>query len=401
MKIAHAAGSYPQIYANLRGCHRAGSRAGWRQPGRVVSLLVAMLLMTACRTANPAAIVTAVASPTIQPSPVIVLPTSTPAPTPTPSPTPRPPLKQLTSGGCCVQPSWSPDSKQVWILDKPSADAPPGTYAVNIDEPMKLPFRVLDLVGLYSRDLSLVAYPDGRDTIVERLKTGERWTIPNQGQAVVFSPDAKRIAWEIEESNADQPFDQRRAQIYLARFDGEDPVLVATVYGGGLVDWIDDQRILFSGRPSLDVRERTLVALDITHNVAIDLVTAERIGGIAISPGGSWLVYFITFDEDASRNGIWIQRTEDGSGARRLDFWGAYQWRDDSRLLYIPVRASGSEPFVIWEYDPATGASRPVTDPGTALIEIANGDWRVSPDGRYVVYLNNADRNLWLVELEK
>ena len=255
-------------------------------------------------------------------------------------------MKQLTSGGCCVQPSWSPDSKQVWILDKPSADAPPGTYAVNIDKPMKLPFRVLDLVGLYSRDLSLVAYPDGRDTIVERLKTGERWTIPNQGQAVVFSPDAKRVAWEIEESNADKPFDQRRAQIYLARFDGEDPVLVTTVYGGGLVDWIDDQRILFSGRPSLDVRERTLVALDITHNVAIDLVKAERIGGIAISPGGSWLAYFITFDEDASRNGIWIERT-DGSGAHRLDVWGAYQWRDDSRLLYIPVRASASAPFVI------------------------------------------------------
>ena len=245
-----------------------------------------------------------------------------------------------------------------------------------------------------------MAYPDGRDTIVERLKTGERWTNPYQGQAVVFSPDAKRIAWEIEESNADKPFDQRRAQIYLARFDGEDPVLVTTVYGGGLVDWIDDQRTLFSGRPSLDVRERTLVALDITHNVAIDLVKAERIGGIAISPGGSWLAYFITFDEDASRNGIWIERT-DGSGAHRLDVWGAYQWRDDSRLLYIPVRASASAPFVIWEYDPAKGASRPVTDPGTALIEIANGDWRVSPDGRYVVYLNNADRNLWLVELEK
>ena len=401
MKITHAAGFYPRIYANLRGCHRAGSRAGWwRRRGRVVSLLVAMLLMPACRISDPAPIVTAVASPTVQSTVAGVLPTFTPAPTPTPSPTPRPPLKQLTSGGCCVQPSWSPDSKQVWFLDKPSADAPPGTYAVNIDEPMKPPFRVLDLVGLYSRDLSLVAYPEGRDTMVERLKTGERWTIPNQGQAVVFSPDAKRIAWEIEESNADKPFDERRAQIYLARFDGEDPVLVTTVYGGGLVGWIDDQRILFSGRPSLDVRERTLVALDITHNVASDLVKAERLGGIAVSPGGSWLAYFITFDEDASRNGIWIERT-DGSGAHRLDVWGAYQWRDDSRLLYIPVRASASEPFVIGEYDTAKGTSRPVTDPATAPIEIANGDWRVSPDGRYVVYLNDADRNLWLVELEK
>jgi len=29
----------------------------------------------------------------------------------------------------------------------------------------------------------------------------------------------------------------------------------------------------------------------------------------------------------------------------------------------------------------------------------ANGDWRVSPDGRYVVYVNSEDRNLCLVEL--
>jgi Tol biopolymer transport system component len=32
-------------------------------------------------------------------------------------------------------------------------------------------------------------------------------------------------------------------------------------------------------------------------------------------------------------------------------------------------------------------------------LNILNGDWRVSPDGRYVVFVNSADRNLWLLEL--
>ena len=54
---------------------------------------------------------------------------------------------------------------------------------------------------------------------------------------------------------------------------------------------------------------------------------------------------------------------------------------------------------MIHEYDTATGQSRPVTDPASARLQIANGDWRVSPDGRYVVYVNSEDRNLWLVEL--
>jgi Tol biopolymer transport system component len=119
---------------------------------------------------------------------------------------------------------------------------------------------------------------------------------------------------------------------------------------------------------------------------------------VTASPGGTWLAYFISFDEQAERNGVWVQRT-DGSDARRLDFWGGYQWRDDSRLLYIPVRESPGEPFVIHEHDTSTGQSRPVTDPATAPIQIANGDWKVSPDGRYVVYVNRLDRNLWLVEL--
>jgi len=350
-------------------------------------------MLGACSARGPGpAVVTLVATPTSDP----VSATAVPTDTPTPSPTPVPPIKQLTAGGCCVQPSWSPDSRQVWFLDKPSPDAPTGIYAVDIDAPLVEPFRVLDLIGLYSPDLSLVAYPEGRNTIVEQLDNGERWVIPNQGQAVVFSPDARRIAWEIEEING--PYDQRRTDIYMARFNGEDPVLLATVYGGGLLGWLDDQRILFSGRPSLDVRERTLTALDLSSNIAVDLVTAERFGGIAMSPGGEWVAYFTPFNEGVARNSIWIQRT-DGSDARPMDFWGAYQWRDDARLLYIPTRESPDVPFVIYEYDTATDQSRPLTDPAATPIEIANGDWKVSPDGRYVVFVNSVDRNLWLVEL--
>jgi len=366
------------------------------RPTRFFSVVfpVLLLLIAACDARQPEPIVvTVVATPTADPAPIVIAPTDTPAP----SPTPKPPIRQLTTGGCCVQPFWSPDSKQVRFIDKPSPDVPVGVYAVNVGEPPGEPFLALDLIGLYSNDLRLIAYPEGRDTIVEQLDSGERWVIPNQGQAVVFSPEGRRVAWEIED--IDGPFDQRRSDIYLARYTGEDPVRVTTVYGGGLHGWLDERRILFSGRPSLDVRERTLTALDLTTNVAVDLVTAERIAGVAASPDGEWVAYFISFNEDPERNGIWVQRT-DGSDARRLDFWGAYQWRDDARLLYILMRQSPDVPFVIWEYDTTSGQSRPVTDPATAPLQIANGDWKVSPDGRYVVYVNSADRNLWLVELE-
>jgi hypothetical protein len=110
------------------------------------------------------------------------------------------------------------------------------------------------------------------------------------------------------------------------------------------------------------------------------------------------VAYYITFDTDTSRSGIWVQRT-DGSGARKLDLWGAYQWRDESHLLAIPMRKPGETAFEVWEVDAASGASRKLTDAATTPLLILNGDWRVSPDGRYVVYVSSADRNLWLLGL--
>jgi Tol biopolymer transport system component len=358
---------------------------------------VILLLFSAACASNapaPAATIESVTTPTVVAFPT-EQPTNTPMPTPTITPTPTPVLRQLTTGGCCVMPSWSPDSKQVLFVDKPSAQTEAGVYGVEIDQPGEP--NPIGPVALYSPDRTLAAYPVDVRTVVEKLSTGDRWVIPNNGQAVEFSPDGRRVAWEIEAISG--PYDERQTDIFMANYDGTDAVKVARVYGGGLVGWLPrGLSMLFLGRPSLSTRERTLTALDLRTNEAIDLVTAERIGGVSISPGGSWLSYFISFNEDDERNGIWVQRT-DGSGARRLEMWGAYQWRDDSRLLAIPARTSPDQAFEIWEVDAATGEKKQLTDAAMTPLNILNGDWRVSPDGRYVVFVNSADRNLWLLEL--
>jgi hypothetical protein len=257
--------------------------------------------------------------------------------------------------------------------------------------------QVAGQVGVYSPDRSLVAYPVDVRTVVEQLSTGDRWVIPNNGQAVEFSPDSRRVAWEIEAISG--PYDQRQNEIFMANFDGTDAVKVARVYGGGLVGWLPNGlNMLFLGRPSLSTRERTLTALDLRTNEAIDLVTAERIGAVSISRDGTWVAYYISFNDDPVRNGIWVQRT-DGSGARKLDVWGAYQWRDDSHLLVIPARSAPDQAFELWEVDAETGEQRPLTDAVVTPLNIFNGDWRVSPDGKSIVFVNSADRNLWLLEL--
>jgi Tol biopolymer transport system component len=146
------------------------------------------------------------------------------------------------------------------------------------------------------------------------------------------------------------------------------------------------------------VREQTLSVLDPATQASVNLVTAERISGMNVSNDGTWITYYITFDADKSRNGIWIQHP-DGSQPRKLEMWGAYQWRDDGRLLVIPTRASADRAFEVWEVDAATGKGRKLTDAAMTPLLIFNGDWRVSPDGRYIVYVNSVDRNLWLLTL--
>lgn len=376
------------------------------KPLYILGLLLMSGLLAACnlREVDAPQVVIVVATTTphdalpVEPD-VSLVPTETPTPEPTqtPSPTPNPPIHQLTEGGCCVQPSWSNDSQRVLFIDRPADDAVTGIYAVDIAQPLVPPMFVEELLGIFSSDFRLVAYPDGPDTFVERVSDGERWLIPNGGRPVTFSPNILNIVWQIEQQ--DGPFDQQRTDIHLARFTGEDPVFITTVYGGGFVGWLDNQRMVFLGRPSLDVRERTLTVLSLNTNVAVDLVSAERVRSIQMSPSGSWLAYYIAQDDDAARNGVWIQHS-DGSDARQLDFWGAYQWRDDSHLLYIPMRESSDVPFVIWEYDVTAATSRPLTDPSEVPIFIANGDWQVSPDGRYIVYVSSIDHNLWYVELE-
>jgi Tol biopolymer transport system component len=363
---------------------------------RTAYCVMGLILLTACASNVPAPVDTTIGSTLI---PTVVAfpterPTNTPEPTPTITPTPTPALRQLTNGGCCVMPSWSPDSQQVLFIDRPT-QAEAAVYAVQINQPQEP--QLSGPVGIYSPDRSLIAYPIDVRTVVEKISTGDRWVIPNNGQALEFSPDSRRVAWEIEAISG--PYDERQTDIFMANYDGTDAVKVARVYGGGLIGWLPrGTSMLFLGRPSLSTRDRTLTALDLRTNEAIDLVTAERISGVGISPQGSWVTYFISFDEDDERNGIWVQRT-DGSGARKLDLWGAYQWRDDSHILVIPARTSPDQGFEIWEVDAETGEKQRLTDGAVTRLNILNGDWRVSPDGQHVVFVNSVDRNLWLLEL--
>lgn len=330
-------------------------------------------------------------------------PTAIPSHTPTATSTPAPVLRQLTTGGCCVQPFWSAVAERVLFIDKPAVDAPVGLYGVSVTQPEAAPVLVSEriedsqAVGQYRVETT------ERTTTIVRLADGERWTVPAAGRNVVFSADQSRIAWTV--SDDDLPPDRQVTSVWVANVDGSAATRVAALRRGGLSGWIGEDALLVSGRESADAREQVLWALALADGSLRELARAERLRSPLLSPSGRWVVYYTTFDPDPTRNGLWLVGTGEEGAAPVLvprELFGSYQWRAcagcDETLLVIPFRPDAAY-HELWELQPATMDARPLTDPAEIQFKIANGDWRVAPDGRHVAFVESADRNVWVLTL--
>ena len=360
--------------------------------------LMALVLTVACASVRAS-------SPTVTASPVQVtdsapvptptrapIPTYTSAPAPTITPTPAPALRQLTTGGCCVQPFWAPDGSQVWFIDKPDEDGPSGVWGVDVSGGD--PRFIADRVGVYSPEGNLIAYPEGGRTYIERVG-GERWVAPSDGRAISFSPDEQLILWQAASSSAN--FDQRVVEVWVARADGSDPRRAAQLMGGGVSGWFpDNQRVLVSVREP-ERSDSSLAALNLADGSLTIIGRGARLRGGLLSPEGGWVAYQITFSGDPAQDGLWLART-DGTEARRLDVFGAYRWRSEGRLLVIPLEASSGSHRLL-EIDAVTGQVRALTDPLVTPFRVAVGDWVPSPDGNHVVFVSADDHNLWVMDL--
>lgn len=336
------------------------------------------------------------------------LPSATPTATATSTPTatPEPPQAvQLTTGGCCTQPFWSPDSQQVRFIDQPAADQPVGIWGVDVAEPLAAPQFVTARLEESTGPPRYLIETGGDATIIERRSDGERWTVPAGGRNVFISPDETRMAWAV--TNSDAPSSNQVTALWLANLDGSEAQQIATLPRGGLSGWIDDDTLLISSRESLESREQILSAYNLADGSRIELARAERLRGQVLSSSGGWLVYYVTFDPDPSKNGLWLVST-DGSESIQLadDLFGSYQWRpcpdrctpEEDRLVIVPLQIDAPMHRLL-ELAPATGDVRQLTDPAVTPFKIANGDWRISPDGRYVAFVESSDRNIWVIGL--
>jgi Tol biopolymer transport system component len=333
------------------------------------------------------------------PAPATVPAASATVPLPTATEQATASFVQLTQGGCCVQPFFSPDGTRVLYLDRPSPDAPVGIWGVATDRALAPPELFSQRLGPFSRDLSLAISLEGGHTVVERLADGQRWTVNNGGRQVSFSPDATRMVWSVQEEAGG--FDVRRSEIWLANVDGSEARRLAVRFGGGALAWFpDSQRLLVGGKAKRADPQTMLGILNLADGTIRDLIPVERLRSATLSPDGRWLAYYVAQARDSAQNGMYLLDLEAPvAQPRRLDFFGAYRWRDSGRLLYVPLQP-GAPSNALWQFDVNTGQAEQLIAPSAdSPFKIANGDWDVSPDGRRIAFLSARDRNIWLVNL--
>lgn len=301
---------------------------------------------------------------------------------------------RLTTGGCCPNPSWSPDSSWVPFLDRPEPNDPAGLYAVPANGGEII--LIVDRVGVYSKDWSRVALQDGNRTLVERWVDGMRWEIPSEGRMIRFSPSGQWVEWEIISRGIKFP-DLRQRAIWIAKSDGTQAHEVVTVNGGDFIGWIGrEDAIVVSGRLA-PYGPSGIWRISVEGGAGVLLKEIENPRDVLLSPDGSWMAFTIAFDQDSELNGLWVMRI-DGSMAKKLDIFGAYRWRSAGALLVIPLDLEALGPS-LWQVDVTSGESYQLTDPISTSLPIANNSWEPSPDGTRIVFLSSLDRNLWVLEL--
>ncbi|CAM3674599.1 hypothetical protein [Deinococcus frigens] len=299
------------------------------------------------------------------------------------------PSRAVLGGECCPGTVWTPDSGALLFLDGPPTRASTGFYQVAATGGEVT--RRFSSVAYFSPKLRWAVRPGpGEATVLERLADGKRFTLPTYGADVSWNDAETGLAYTRSDTSGN--YDRRATRVYVADAFGS-PRTVATLYGGGVSGWVDDDTLLLSGKSAPGNRDRELFTLNIRSGAKKTLRTALGFRGISLSPDGARVLYTISFDS-AARNGLWLQSTAGGSPTEMGDY-GSYRWRDAGRFVLIPLKPGGGA-HILRQYNVRANAWNTLGDLGD---QVRQGDWNISPTGKLLNYLSAKDGNVRVLTL--
>ena len=308
-------------------------------------------------------------------------------------------LRQLTFDGCCAGAWWAADSQALHYIDRPASTGQSGIYAVPLWPPGALPAMLDTRLAMETEGSRFLVRPEVGYSVVRDVSSGLEWPLPTEGNPVRLSHDGSRAVWWEAPGGREQIDALNR--VFSSSISGEDAREIGALWGASVIAFLPDNRhVIVSGRPEQGRPDYILARLDTIEGRMDELVRGRWLGQVSVSPDGAWLAYMISLDRDRPEaNGIWVAPTAPGlAEARKLEAYGAYRWRDASRLVYVPMMPGAAQHTLI-EFDVHRGGSSLLFDPTLMPIRIASNDWTIAPDGKTMAFVSADDGNIWVLAL--
>lgn len=302
-------------------------------------------------------------------------------------------LRSLGYDNCCAVNWWHPtDPNRLYTVD-----GAPGTLA-DVYEWDVNPGGMAEIIADAPPPM---LSPDGTHQVIRangvvsirRLSDGIEWTVDTRGFTPSISADNTRLMWMAQFGQDVPGATPPLVEIWVSNLDGTNAQQIVA-QADVSARWLDGSRLLISSS------SRTLTTLSVydTRDAStFTLGTWDRLRGLSVAPGGGRVLFYQTFQPDTAVNGVYTMETINGAVPEKLDWFGAWRWRDANSLYYIPFEPASAVQTLAY-YDIGTRESRLLTDPLSTPFTVMNGDWSVSADGRRIVFMNAVDRRLWLLE---
>lgn len=230
---------------------------------------------------------------------------------------------------------------------------------------------------------------------ITRLEDGTGWTIDAVGDNLpTISPDGTRLLW-TERVGDDVPgMDEPDVTLFISDINGEN-VQEMQLEPGTDVRWLDSRRVLLA----IDSGTATRLGVMLLDDRSVYMLgTWDRLRGLSVAPGGERVMFYVTNQPDPSTSGVYVIETREGARAAQLPWFGGWRWRDAQSVYYVPFEPDAPSQQ-LRTYNLLTGEDFALTNPQTQPFIIMDGRWEVSPDGRFVLFHNLSDRNLWLLRI--
>ncbi|MBW4437607.1 MAG: peptidoglycan DD-metalloendopeptidase family protein [Pleurocapsa minor GSE-CHR-MK-17-07R] len=301
-------------------------------------------------------------------------------------------LTRLGYDGCCTGAQWDlVDSSVLYTIDGPVGQRA-SIFQWNIEQAGAYQAIGQAPPPFTSADGSHVIAPRGESEFaITRVADGVEYVVNTGGEFPSLSADNSKIMFMVTAEGGDG---QPMTNIWVANVDGSNARTLLS-FPGISARWLDADRLLLSVR-SEQITQLSVV--DVNTTGAFTIGQWERVRGLTIAPGGGRLMFYVTNQQDPTMSGTYTVETVAGAQPQKLDWFGAYTWRDADSVYYVPFDSTQSINMLRY-YHVVTGEDRLLTDPATQPFAIANGDWSVSPDGTRIAFWNALDDTTWMLEV--